>query len=75
MAHGWHHSYPYNCIGNNIILIFKSLIKKSRKGYYVDEEDEEDYSPTSWDRQSDESDEDYQERTDDQESYLDYLNN
>lgn len=46
----------------------------SRKGYYVDEEDEEDYSPTSWDRQSDESDEDYQERTDDQESYLDYLN-
>ena len=39
------------------------------------EEDEEDYySPTSWERNSFESDEDYQDRLQDQEDLLDNLN-
>lgn len=40
-----------------------------------DDEDDEDYgySPTSWDRHPDESDQDYQERVEDQESYLEHF--
>ena len=42
------------------------------KDYTPPEDDEEVdiYSPTGWERQVDESDEDYEERMDDQESYL-----
>lgn len=43
---------------------------------YNDYEDEEEdyYSPTSWGRDSYETDEDYEDRIQDQEDYLDYNN-
>ena len=37
-------------------------------------EDDEDYSPMGYERRSDESDEDYQERMEDYESLVDYNN-
>lgn len=37
-------------------------------------EDDEDYSPTSYKRSHNESDEEYQERMEDYESYLEYNN-
>ena len=37
-------------------------------------EEDEDFSPTGYERRSDESDEDYQERMEDYESYVDYNN-
>ncbi|MDO4801336.1 MAG: hypothetical protein Q4A15_04150 [Prevotellaceae bacterium] len=37
-----------------------------------EEYDDDYYSPTSWDRDQDESDEDYDERTQDLEDYLEY---
>ncbi len=37
-------------------------------------EDDEDYSPTGYERRPDESDEDYQERMEDYESLVDYNN-
>lgn len=36
------------------------------------DDDDDYYSPTDWDQQPDESDTDYEERMDDQESYLEY---
>ncbi|NPD82353.1 hypothetical protein HPS57_10275 [Prevotella sp. PINT] len=40
------------------------------KNYDDDEEEFDDYTPTSWERQDDETDEDYEERTQDQEDWL-----
>ena len=39
-----------------------------------DLEEYEDFSPTGYERRSDESDEDYQERMEDYESLVDYYN-
>lgn len=39
-----------------------------------DNDEEDYYSPTSWDRNPYETDEDYEERMQDQEDYLDYNN-
>lgn len=45
------------------------------KGYYISTwEEEDDYYPTGYERCSDESDEDYQERMEDYESFIDYNN-
>lgn len=41
-----------------------------RKDIDLEWEDDEDYSPTGYERRSDESDEDYQERMEDYESYI-----
>ena len=38
-----------------------------------EEWDDDYYSPTDWDRNPEESDTDYQERIEDQESYLEYF--
>ena len=47
----------------------------SKRKYYNDNwEDGEDYSPTGYERRLDESDEDYQERMEDYENYIDYNN-
>ena len=40
--------------------------------FNLENEDEDVYSPTSWDQDPDESDEDYDERMDDQDSWLGY---
>lgn len=52
------------------------MSKYNTKGYYDDpEEDDEDYySPTDWDKGPFESDEDYEDRIQDQEDYLDSFN-
>ena len=44
------------------------------KPYYNcdNDEEEDDYSPTSWERDRYESDEDYKDRMQDQEDYLEY---
>lgn len=34
---------------------------------------DDDYSPTSWDQNPEESDQDYQDRMEDQESYLEHF--
>lgn len=48
---------------------------KTRQHTYIDDPEEEDYySPTSWNRDPDESDEDYKERMENQEDYIDYSN-
>ena len=44
--------------------------RKNEEGW----EDDEDYSPTSYKRSHNESDEEYQERMEDYESYLEYNN-
>lgn len=36
------------------------------------DEDDDYYSPTDWEQQPDESDTDYEERMEDQDSYLEY---
>lgn len=41
---------------------------------YNDYDDEDYYSPTDWDREAGESEEDYEERIQDLEDYLDSLN-
>ncbi|MGM9833369.1 MAG: hypothetical protein ACI31A_06755 [Candidatus Limisoma sp.] len=38
------------------------------------EEFDDNYSPTSWERDPDESDEDYEDRMQDQEDLMDYYN-
>ena len=45
-----------------------------KKEFEEEWEDDEDYSPTGYERRSGESDEDYQERMEDYESYIDYNN-
>lgn len=45
-----------------------------RKNNDADWEDDEDFSPTGYERFPDETDEDYQERMEDYESYIDYNN-
>ena len=47
---------------------------KREEDFKDDWEDDEDYSPTGYERRSDESDEDYQERMEDYESLVDYNN-
>ena len=51
-------------------------MKKRFKEDFDEEEFEEDdnYSPTSWDRHYGESDEDYNDRMQDQEDLVDYYN-
>ena len=39
-----------------------------------DKYEDDPYSPTSWDRHGDETDEDYEDRIQDQEDFLDYFN-
>ena len=41
---------------------------------FEEREECEDYSPTGYERQPDETDEDYQERMEDYESFVDYNN-
>ena len=41
---------------------------------YDNNDEENDYSPTAWERDPFESDEDYEERVQDQEDYVDYYN-
>ena len=45
----------------------------SNQGYDEEEYDDDYYSPTDWDRDPYESDEDYDERTQDLEDYLEYF--
>ena len=45
-----------------------------RQGYLEEWEDDEDFSPTGYERFPDETDEDYQERMEDYENYVDYNN-
>lgn len=45
----------------------------SNQGYDEEEYNDDYYSPTDWDRDPDESDEDYDERTQDLEDYLEYF--
>lgn len=40
---------------------------------FDDEYEDDGYSPTSWERAPYESEEDYRDRMEDQESYLDYF--
>lgn len=66
-----------NLSTNNEVLIYKliTIMGKTFFGSEVvsqidDEENEDYYSPTDWDREPNESDEDYAERVQDLEDYL-----
>jgi hypothetical protein len=47
---------------------------KKKRQHYDEDESEDFYSPTSWDRGFNESDEDYEDRMGDQEDLTDYYN-
>lgn len=59
--------------GNVSITYHLGNKQKSIEDFELSEDEEDYYSPTSWDREPDETDEEYQDRMQDQEDFLEHF--